>query len=79
MKKIISIILISLLTLGLVACGDTSQNKTPDEIPAVEESNKDDTQDIIISRENKPNEQESVSDPSGKNVLVVYKAACRYL
>ena len=26
----------------------------------------------IISRENKPNEQESVSDPSGKNVLVVY-------
>ena len=47
MKKIISIILISLLTLGLVACGDTSQNKTP-------------------------NEQESVSDPSGKNVLVVY-------
>ena len=72
MKKIISIILISLLTLGLVACGDTSQNKTPDESPAVEESNKDDTQDIIISRENKPNEQESVSDPSGKNALVVY-------
>ena len=40
MKKIISILLISLLALGLVACGDT--------------------------------EQESVSDLSGKNVLVVY-------
>ena len=31
MKKIISILLISLLTLGLVACGDTSQNKIPNE------------------------------------------------
>ena len=72
MKKIISILLISLLVLGLAACGDTSQNKRVDENPAVEESNKNDTQNIIISRENKPNEQESVSDPSGKNVLVVY-------
>ena len=31
MKKIISILLISLLALGLVACGDTSQNKIPNE------------------------------------------------
>ena len=52
MKKIISILLISLLALGLVACGDSSQD--------------------ITSEENKPNEQESVSDSSGKNVLVVY-------
>ena len=40
MKKIISILLISLLALGLMACGDTSQNKRVDENPAVEESNK---------------------------------------
>lgn len=31
MKKILSTILISLVTLVLVACGDTSQNKTTDE------------------------------------------------
>lgn len=79
MKKILSIILISLLALGLVACGDTSQNKTPDESPVVEESNKgteetnkQNLQEDITPGENKPNEQESVSDPSGKNVLVVY-------
>ena len=40
MNKIISILLISFLALGLVACGDTSQNKRVDENPAVEESNK---------------------------------------
>ena len=86
MKKIISILLISLLALGLVACGDTSQNKRVDENPAVEESNKsteetnksteetnkESLQEDITSEENKPNEQESVSDSSGKNVLVVY-------
>ena len=79
MKKILSVILISLLALGLVACGDTSQNNTPDESPAVEESNKDteetnkgNLQEDITPGENKPNEQESVSDPSGKNVLVAY-------
>ena len=86
MKKIISILLISILALGLVACGDTTQNKTTNENPAVEESNKgteesnkgkeeenkDGPQDNITSGENKPNEQESVSDSSGMNVLVVY-------
>ena len=40
MRKIISIILISLLALGLVACGDSSQNKIPDESTTVEKSNK---------------------------------------
>ena len=79
MKKIISILLISLLALGLVACGDTLQNMRVDENPAVEESNKsteetnkENLQEDITSEENKPNEQESVSDSSGKNVLVVY-------
>ena len=79
MKKIITILLISFLALGLVACGDTSQNKRVDENPAVEESNKgteetnkENLQEDITSEENKPNEQESVSDSSGKNVLVVY-------
>ena len=79
MKKIISILLISLLALGFVACGDTSQNKRVDEKPAVEESNKgteetnkENLQEDITSEENKPNEQESVSDSSGKNALVVY-------
>ena len=79
MKKMISILLISLLALGLVACGDSSQNKTVDESTTVEESNKgteetnkENIQEDITSGENKPNEQESVSDSSGKNVLVVY-------
>ena len=66
MKKIISILLISLLALGLEACGDTSQNKRVDENSAVEESNKsteetnkENLQEDITSEENKPNEQES--------------------
>ena len=71
MKKIISILLISLLALGLVACGDTSQNKRVDENPAVEESNKsteetnkENLQEDITSEENKLNEQESVISSS---------------
>ena len=86
MKKITSIILILLATLGLVACAESSQNQTTDENSVVEEANKvteetnkareeankNDLQEDITSEENKVNEQEEKMGSSGKQVLVVY-------
>lgn len=68
MKKIISVILISIATLGLMACADTAQNKTTAEKSVVEESNKgteetneNDRQEDRTSEENTPSEQENIT------------------
>ncbi|MCQ2535140.1 MAG: flavodoxin [Clostridia bacterium] len=79
MKKLFSIILMSILTFGLVACADTSENKVADENSFVEESstvteetNKNVLQENITSEEKSPDEQETITEPSGKHILVVY-------
>ena len=60
-----------------MACGDTSQNKTTDEPPVVEESNKgteetnkENLQEDITFEGSKPNEQVDITESSGKRVLV---------
>lgn len=78
MKKIISIMLIALMTLGLVACANVAQNSTTAESSIVEET-KDTVSDVTTTveestavEESDMSSQETVSASSEKKVLVVY-------
>lgn len=79
MKRLFSIILIVLVSLGLVACANSSRDKTIGENTAIEESNKDteeasknEIQEDMTYKEKRTNLQGNISESSGKQVLVVY-------
>lgn len=72
MKKILSVMLITLMTLGLTACAEASQNKTVDESSTIEATGSTESVVAVNSEEIVSGEQDTVLIESEKHILVAY-------